>query len=243
MVLPQSEKCTWACIKPLKWATQLRHAECLPICLGHTLDLILLFDCVAVGGFLGAIDDLIGKTFGNGLDVAERAVTGTGANEVDGLVHATQWGDIHGLTTHHSCGANAGRILAGASILDGINVDLDWVLVCKQVDDFECMLHDANSHGFLAVVPAVHHHGAAKTLDNWAHGLAKATLLVTALGVGKVCLRGLLRGDVIDQTHVRDIDVLIRPPAEELDFSGRHLVFWETTSNGRTIAQGVIRSL
>merc|ERR1740130_1130791 len=242
MVLPQSEKCTWACIKPLKWATQLRHAECLPICLGHTLDLILLLDCVAVGGFLGAIDDLIGKTLGNGLDVAEGAVASTGANEVDSLIHATKWGDIHSLTTHHSCGANAGRILAGASILDGINVDLDGVLVREQIDDFECMLDDTNSHEFLAVVPAVHHHGAAETLDNWAHGLAEATLLITALGVGKVCLRRLLRGDVIDQTHVRDIDVLIRPPAEEFDLGGRHVLEKHKKKAGRSQV-GVVETL
>mmetsp|Transcript_1753 Transcript_1753/g.6310 ORF Transcript_1753/g.6310 Transcript_1753/m.6310 type:complete len:299 (-) Transcript_1753:325-1221(-) len=75
------------------------------------------------------------------------------------LVHAAERRDIHSLATDHTGGANTGGILAGAGVDDGINADLDGVLVGEEVDDLERVLDDAHRHDLLAVVAAVLHHG------------------------------------------------------------------------------------
>ena len=59
--------------------------------LGYMLDFILLLDAIAVRRTLGSIDKLIGKTFRNGLDVPECALSGTRCQEIDCLVHPPQW--------------------------------------------------------------------------------------------------------------------------------------------------------
>ena len=66
-----------------------------------------------VGGALGGVDELISQALGDGLDVPEGGLAGAGGDEVDGLVHPPQRGDIHGLAPHHTRGANAGGVLAG----------------------------------------------------------------------------------------------------------------------------------
>ena len=57
----------------------------LSVGLGHSLQLVLLLDGVAVGGALGGIDQLVSETLGNGLDVAESGLAGSGAQQPDGL--------------------------------------------------------------------------------------------------------------------------------------------------------------
>ena len=46
----------------------------LSVGLGHTLDLVLLLDGVAVGRTLGGVHDLISQTLRHRLDVAERSL-------------------------------------------------------------------------------------------------------------------------------------------------------------------------
>ena len=57
----------------------------LSVGLGHSLQLVLLLDGVAVGGSLGGINQLISQTLGDGLDVTESSLTGAGAQKPDGL--------------------------------------------------------------------------------------------------------------------------------------------------------------
>merc|ERR1712160_217179 len=92
-----------------------RHHPTRPLCSSHTLtirlrdalNLVLLLDRIAVGGFLGGVHDLIGEALRDGLDVAERAIAGTCADEVNGLVHTAQRRDIDGLTSHDTCRTDA----------------------------------------------------------------------------------------------------------------------------------------
>ena len=57
----------------------------LSVGLGHSLQLVLLLDGVAVGGALGGIDQLVSETLGDGLDVTEGGLTGSGAQQPDCL--------------------------------------------------------------------------------------------------------------------------------------------------------------
>ena len=186
-------------------------SPCLSVGLCHALNLVLLLDGIAVGGLLGAVHDLISQALRDGLDVAEGTVAGTSANQVDGLVHATQRGHVHRLTSNDTCGSNARGILTRASILDCIHEDLDGVLVGEQVDDLEGMLHNAHRHQLLAVVAAVHHHGACQPLHNGAQSLAEASHLVAALRVGQEQVGGLVHCNVVHQAEVRQHHILIGP--------------------------------
>ena len=57
----------------------------LTVRLGDTLELVLLLDGVAVAGSLGGVDQLIGQALCDGLDVPERGLTGSGAQQPDSL--------------------------------------------------------------------------------------------------------------------------------------------------------------
>ena len=48
----------------------------LPVGLGDTLELVLLFDGVRVRRALGGVDELVGEALGDRLDVAERRLAG-----------------------------------------------------------------------------------------------------------------------------------------------------------------------
>lgn len=63
---------------------------------------------------------------------------------------------------HDTGGADAGGVLTGPRVDDGVDEDLDRVAVGGEVDDVEGVLHDAGRHQLLAVVAAVHHEGACQ---------------------------------------------------------------------------------
>lgn len=142
--------------------------RCLTVSLGNTLNLILLLDGVAVGGATGSVDDLISQALGNGLNVAERSLTSTSGHQVDGLVDATERGDIDGLSADDTSGTDASAVFARTTVDDGINDDLNGVLVSQDVDQLEGVANDANSHDLLAVVATVAHHGASQALNDGA---------------------------------------------------------------------------
>lgn len=106
----------------------------LTVGLGNTLELILLLDGVGVGGALGGVDQLLSKALGNRLDVAERSLASTGGEEGDGLVDAAEGRDIDGLATDGTGGTDTGGVFAGTAVDDGIDGDLDGVLVGHEVD-------------------------------------------------------------------------------------------------------------
>ena len=106
----------------------------LSVGLGDTLELVLLLDGVRVGGSLGGVDQLLSKALSNGLDVAESSLTGTDGEEGNGLVDTAEGRDIDGLATDGTGGTDTGGVFAGTAVDDGIDGDLDGVLVGHDVD-------------------------------------------------------------------------------------------------------------
>jgi len=195
-----------------------KRINCLSVRLGDTLQLVLLLDGVRVGATLGGVDELFSQALSNGLDIAESGFTGTNRQESDGLVDTSQWGDIDGLTTDSSGGTDSGGVFARTAVEDGIDSDLDGVLVGDEVDDLERVLD--NSHGLqlLSVVASVHHEGVGESLDDWALGLAEALDGISASGMWEVYWLEL---DVIAQRHVPGgINTLVGPLVEQFDGSG-----------------------
>ena len=60
---------------------------------------------------------------------------------------------------------------------------LNRVFASQQVNDFEAVLDNTDSHQLLTIVTAVHHKGVHHTFDNWALCLAKAFNSITASSV------------------------------------------------------------
>ena len=106
----------------------------LPVALGNTLQLVLLLDGVGVGASLGSVDQLFSQAFSNALDVAECSFTGTDGQESDGLVHAAERRHIDGLTTDGTGGTNTSAVLTGTAVHNGVDGNLDGVLVGHDVD-------------------------------------------------------------------------------------------------------------
>ena len=90
------------------------------------------------------------------------------------------------MTTDGTSRPDTGRVFTGTGVDDGVNEDLDGVLVGEEVDDLEGVLDDAGGHQLLAVVATVHHQGVGETLDDGALGFAESFDLVTSGGVGEV---------------------------------------------------------
>merc|ERR1719296_523406 len=221
---------TWPALpkmcRPLEY--QLPISSPSAVGFGHALDLILFLDGIAVGRFLRRIHDLVGQALCNGLDVSEGAVASTCADEVDRLVDTTQRRNIDSLAPHHTSRTHTSGILPRPSILHRVNHNLDGILVRQEVDDLEGMLDDADSHELLAVVPTMHHHGAAQPLHNWAQGLAEAPLLIAALGVWQegLCTHPLIHSDIIDQTQIGAHDIIVIPAAKKLRLRCRHFAWY-----------------
>ena len=73
------------CVVDAAETDRRRRRQCLTVGLGHTLELVLLLDGVAVAGPLGGVDQLVSQALGHGLDVTERGLTGSGAQQPDSL--------------------------------------------------------------------------------------------------------------------------------------------------------------
>src|SRR6266566_8917823 len=101
----------------------------LPIALRYTLQLILLLDSVRVAASLGSIDQLLGKTLGNRLDVSERGFAGTSCQQGNRLVDPAERGHVDSLSSDGAGRSDSGGVLTGTAVDNGINGDLDGVLV------------------------------------------------------------------------------------------------------------------
>jgi hypothetical protein len=106
----------------------------LPIALGDALQLVLLLDGVRVAASLCSVDQLFSQALSNRLDVSESGFTGTDCEESDGLVDTAERGDIDGLTTDGTSRSDTGGIFAGSAVDNGIDRNLDGVLVGHDVD-------------------------------------------------------------------------------------------------------------
>lgn len=199
----------------------------LSVALGHTLQLVLLLDSVGVAATLGGVDKLLSKALSNRLDVAESSLAGTGGEEGDGLVDPSEGGDIDSLSSDGTGGTNSGRVFTGTAVDDGVNSDLDGVLVGHEVDlglsvssvvyyegslpmfssrtyDLESVSNDSDSHELLSVVAAVHHERVGQSLDDGAVGLAESLGGISASGMGDI--------DGVSERNV----VTIRPVRQQL---------------------------
>merc|ERR1740123_2460312 len=190
---------------------------CLSVGLGHTLQLVLLLDCVAVGGALGRVDDLVRETLSDGLDVPEGSLPSSSAEQPDCLVDPPKGRHINSLTPDSSGSSDTGRVLAGTRVDDGVHNNLERVLSSHEEDDLESVLHNPHSHQLLAVVPAVHHEGVAEPLNNGALSFTEPLGCVSSSRVGHVAGILLLHCNVILERHVRDRDILTAPLAEKHD--------------------------
>ena len=128
-----------------------------------SLELVLLLDGVRVGGSLGGVDELVGEALGDGLDVPEGGLSGSDGEERDGLVDSSEGRDIDGLSSDSSGGSDSGRVLSGSGVDDGINENLDGVLVGEKVDNLERVGDDSDGHELLSVVSSLHHQGVDKS--------------------------------------------------------------------------------
>ena len=106
----------------------------LPIAFGHTFQFVLLLDRVRVAASLGSVDQLFGKTLGNALDVSESGLAGTDGKKGNGLVDTAERGDIDGLSSDGTGASNSGAVFARTAVDNGVDGDLDRVLVCHDVD-------------------------------------------------------------------------------------------------------------
>jgi len=200
----------------------------LTVGFGDTLQLVLLLDGVAVGGSLGSVNQLVSKTFSDGLDVPEGGLASASDEEPDSLVHAAERRYVHGLTTNSSCTTDTGRVLTRPAVDDSVSDDLQRVLTRQQMDDFEGVLNDADRHQLLAVVSSVHHQGIRQTLHDGALSLSEPLRGISASGVGQILGELFLDGDVIRQTDVVDHHVIRAPLVEQLDLRQ----FWSFNLDG-----------
>jgi len=195
----------------------------LSVALGDTLQLVLLLDSVRVAGTLSSVDQLLSKALSNGLDIAERGLAGTSGEERDSLVNSAEGRDIDGLSSDGTGGTNSGRVFAGTAVDDGVDSDLDGVLVGHKVDlaltlaldgrekidmtlfsqgcsgkrtyDLEGVGDNSDSHELLSVVAAVVHQRVGQSLNDGAVGLAESLGGISASGVGDV--DGVSQGNVV----------------------------------------------
>jgi len=187
----------------------------LTIGLSNTLQLILLLDGIRVAASLGGVDELFGQALGNTLDVAEGGLTGTNCKKSDGLVDAAERGNINGLATDGTSGSDTGAVFARTAVDNGINGDLDRVLVGHDVNDLKGVGHDADGLEFFTVVATVHHEGAGETLNDGALSLSEALDGISTSRVRDVDWCADL--DVIGQRDIPNLNILVAPLVEQLD--------------------------
>lgn len=158
----------------------------LSVSLSDSLNLVLLLDGERVGALLGTVHDLISEALSSRLDVSEGRVTGTLSDESNSLVDSSQRRNVDGLSSDNTTRTDSGRVLSGTTVLDGVNKDLNRVLVSEQVDDLERVLNDTNRELLLTVISSLHHHRIYESLDDGAGGLSESLLLIATSGVGEV---------------------------------------------------------
>jgi hypothetical protein len=171
----------------------------LSVSLGDSLDLVLLLDGIRVGGLLGAVHNLVSETLGSGLDVSESRSTRTLSDEGDSLIDSSKRGNINGLSSNNTTRADTSRVLSGTTVLDGINKNLNRVLISQKVNNLKSLLDNSDSELLLTVVSTLHHHRVDESLNNGALGLSETLLLVTASSVRQVNSSRILESDVILQ--------------------------------------------
>lgn len=187
----------------------------LTVGLGDSLQLVLLLDGVRGGRTLGGVDQLLSQTFSNRLDVSESSLSGTNGQQGNGGVDSSQWRHINSLSSDSTRRTNSGGVFSGTRVDNGVNNNLEWVLLGQHVDDLQSVLDDSDGLQLLTVVSTVHHQGVGQSLDDWALGLSESLGSVSAGSVGNE--HWLSDLDVVNEGNVLDLNILKRPLVEQLD--------------------------
>ena len=195
----------------------------LPITLSHPLQLILLLDSITITAPLSCINQLLRQALCHTLNVSEGRLSRTDCQQCDRLVYTSERGDIDGLTTHGSSATDTGGVFAGTAVDDGVDGNLDGILVGHYVYlellieivgggfdwgryNFEGVSDNADGHEFLAVIASVHHERVCETFDDGALGFAETLYGIAAGGVGDIDWRADL--DVVavagENQHLRN---------------------------------------
>lgn len=169
----------------------------LTITLGDALDLVLLFDRVRVGGAARGVDEFLGQAFGHGLEVAERRFPGAGRQQVQRVVDAPERAHVDRLSSDDAGATDTGRVLARSTIDDGVDDDLDRVLIRQQMNDLERVLYNADRHEFLPGVAAFPHETQCKTFHDRTRRFPEPFHLVPARRMWQVRRMITLTCDVI----------------------------------------------
>lgn len=109
-------------------------ASTLPVTLRHPLQLVLFLDRIAVAAPLGRVDELLRQALRHRLDVPERRLARPDRQQRDGLVDAPQRRHVDRLPPHRARGPDPRAVFPGPAVDDGVDGDLDRVLVRHDVD-------------------------------------------------------------------------------------------------------------
>ena len=183
----------------------------LSVGLGGSLDLILLLDGGRGRGASGSVHDLISQAFGDGLHVSEGSLSSTGSHHIDALVDSSEGRHIHGLSSHDTRATHSHGVFSGAGVGQSLDEHLHGVAVGGEVDDVEGVFDDSASLELLAGVSALSHEGVHESLHDGAEGLLEPLGLVSAGGVGQEDGGVSLKGDVVLDGDVGDLDVVQAP--------------------------------
>ena len=182
------------------------------------LETLQLSTCLPLVTYLGGIDDLVGEGLRDRLEASEGGFTGTLADEVDRLVDSAERRHVDGLSADNTAGTDTGGIFASTGVGDGGDDDLDGVLAGQQVNQFEGLLHNSDSHLLFTVVSALGgHEHANDALNNGALGLLEAALLVAASSVRDEHLLTDRRDlEIVGEGVIRALDTGVVPLSEQL---------------------------
>jgi hypothetical protein len=164
---------------PVKY---LKHPKRSSVTLGDSLDFVLLLDGVRVAGTLTntlmSIDNLIGKALAHALVGSEGSLSGSLADQVNRLVHSSQWAHVDSLTSNGTTRSNSCGVFTSTSLHDGLEKNFQWVLVSEEMDDLEGLLERPDCHLLLTVCSALSNHKLVhKSLSDWALDLLESFLL------------------------------------------------------------------
>jgi hypothetical protein len=133
------------------------------------------------------------------------------------------------LTSHCAGRSNTSTVLAGSTVYNGINSDLNGVLIGEEVDDVKGVLDNTDCHQLFTIVAAVHHERVCESFDDRALGFAETFRGIAACRVGEI--NGCPNLDVvaaprqlcsfhwrvIREGDVFDFDIFKGPLVEKLD--------------------------
>jgi hypothetical protein len=147
---------------------------------------------------LCSVDQLLSQTLSNRLYIPERRLPGPNGEQSNRLVDSSKRRHIYSLTSHRASRSNTGTVLAGSTVDNGINGDLNGILIGEEVDDVKGVLDNTDCHQLFTVVAAVHHERVCEPFDDRALGFAE-----TFRGIAACCVREIDGGADLDVVAAR----------------------------------------